>query len=51
MSSLIHARRNDQSPAPRENEDLTALWEQLRADAISASDRAEIDEVFSRYAA
>jgi len=51
MFSLLHLCHPEATSTPIENEDLTTLWDQLRADAISASDRAEIDEVFSRYAA
>jgi hypothetical protein len=32
----------------REAEDLQALWDRMRAEAISEADRHEIDEIFSR---
>jgi hypothetical protein len=35
----------------RAAEDLQALWDQMRAEAISEADRHEIDAIFSRYVA
>jgi hypothetical protein len=34
--------------SPQTVEELYALWDQLRADAISESDRHEIDDIFAR---
>jgi hypothetical protein len=34
--------------SPETVEDLYALWDQLRAAAISESDRHEIDDIFAR---
>ena len=34
--------------SPEELADYYALWDRLRLDAISESDRHEIDEIFSR---
>jgi hypothetical protein len=34
--------------SPETVEDLYALWDRLRAEAISESDRHEIDDIFAR---
>jgi hypothetical protein len=34
--------------SPETVEELYALWDRLRAEAISANDRQEIDEIFAR---
>ena len=34
--------------APETVEELYALWDRLRAEAISESDRQEIDDIFAR---
>ena len=35
--------------APESVEELLALWDRLRDEAVSSSDRQEIDAIFSRY--
>ncbi len=49
--NLHHVPHTEFDPTNPADDDMVALWDQLRADAISASDRAEIDAVFTRYAA
>lgn len=45
MGTLTDLRR---SLAPEDVAGTIALWDQMRAAAISESDRQEIDEIFSR---
>ncbi len=51
MFNLLHVLHPEFDPTTPADNDIVAMWDQLRADAISASDRAEIDAIFTRYAA
>ena len=43
------AEKTTTDSAPESVEELLALWDRLRDEAVSSSERQEIDAIFSRY--